>query len=173
MESHHKTYYAIGLDNFPLNNGICYNKNMTLTVSEENEFEGESLNNNDHKDQRRIIIGISISSVVILTALVAIVYYLLLDSSRTMLIRDVMFIILAIELLLVGFAVVLLIIQITRLVNLMQNEIKPLLESANETIFTLRGTAAFISDSFVQPVIKLNSYITGAKKLLDFLYFWK
>lgn len=146
---------------------------MSITVPVEPKMEGEALIENGKKDQRRIAIGIGLSSVIIFAALIVVVYFLLIDSERTILIRDVMIVLMAIELLMIGVAIVLLIIQITRLANLLQNEIKPLLESANETIFTLRGTAAFISDSFVQPVIKFNSFIAGAKKILDIINFWK
>jgi hypothetical protein len=84
-------------------------------------------------------------------------------------IRDVMIILMAFELLLIGITAVLLIIQVARLVNLLKNEIKPLLEAANETIYTLRGTATFISDSLLQPVVKLNSYMAAFRKMLDLL----
>ena len=64
---------------------------------------------------------------------------------------------------------ILLIIQTARLINLFQNEIKPLLEAANETMGTLRGTAIFLGDSVVQPVIKANSYLAGFRRILDLL----
>ena len=111
--------------------------------------------------------------VLLMAGLGFMIYFLLQDSQRTAMIRDMMVVLLALEMFLVGVAAGLLILQITRLVNLLQNEIKPLLEAANETIYTLRGTASFISDSFIQPVIKFNSYLAGAKKMLDLLNFNK
>lgn len=125
------------------------------------------------KQQKQLTAGLVIGGIIFLALLILVVYFLLQDSVRTMLIRDIMIVFMAFEMLLIGIAAVLLIIQITRLVNLVQNEIKPLLESANETIYTLRGTAAFISDSFVEPVIKFNEYLAAAKRALDMLNFNK
>ena len=50
-----------------------------------------------------------------------------------------------------------------------QHEIKPVLEAANETMSTLRGTAIFMSDAFVQPVIKLNSQFASIRQALEML----
>lgn len=137
-------------------------------VMDERELSKEA-----EKEQRLLVAGIIIAAILLLAALIGVVYFLLQDSQRTELIRDMMVVLLAVEMLFIGLSAVLLILQVTRLANLLQNEIKPLLESANETIYTLRGTATFISDSFVQPVIKFNSYLAGAKKLLDLLNFTK
>ena len=69
----------------------------------------------------------------------------------------------------VGVALVILMIQLAVLINLLQNEIKPILNSTNETVNTLRGTVTFLSDNLAEPVIKLNQYMAGFKKLLDLL----
>lgn len=84
-------------------------------------------------------------------------------------IRDVFIIFMALESLLLGVALVILIIQLAILINLLQNEIKPILNSTNETVNTLRGTATFLSDNLVEPVIKLNEYLAAFKRLFDFL----
>jgi hypothetical protein len=123
------------------------------------------------KQQKQLTAGLIIAGILLLAIIVYIIYFLLQDGEQTMLIRDIMIVLMAFEMLLLGISAVLLVIQITRLVNLIQNEIKPLLESANETIYTLRGTAAFISDSFVEPVIKFNGYIAAVKRALDLLNF--
>ena len=81
--------------------------------------------------------------------------------------RDIFIIFLALESLVIGAALVVLIIQLASLINLLQNEVKPILKSTNETVNTLRGTSAFLSENLVEPVIKLNSYLAGLKKLFD------
>jgi hypothetical protein len=75
----------------------------------------------------------------------------------------------ALETLLLGLAVVILIIQISRLINLLNNEIKPILESTNETISTLRGTTQFLSNNAVEPIIRMNEYFAGLQELLKLL----
>jgi hypothetical protein len=73
----------------------------------------------------------------------------------------------AFESLIIGAALVVLAIQIASLVNLLQNEVKPILKSTNETVNTLRGTTEFLSENMVEPVIKLNSYLAGLRKLFN------
>jgi hypothetical protein len=60
------------------------------------------------------------------------------------------------------------IIQLARLILLLQNEIKPILDSTNETANTLRGTTAFLSEHLVEPVLKLNQYMAGLNRILSF-----
>lgn len=81
--------------------------------------------------------------------------------------RDVFIIFIALEILVIGAAIVLLMIQLAVLINLLQNEIRPILESTNETVNTLRGTAAFLSKNVSDPVIKMNGYLAGLKRLID------
>lgn len=82
-------------------------------------------------------------------------------------IRDVFIIFMALEALVIGVALVVLIIQIASLINLVQNEIKPILKSTTDTVNTLKGTTDFLSQNLVDPVIKLNGSLAGLKRLLD------
>jgi hypothetical protein len=84
------------------------------------------------------------------------------DTAR---VRDIFIIFMALESLLIGLVLIILVIQLARLINLLQNEIKPIMDSTNETVSTLRGTATFLSDNLVEPVIKLNEYLAGFKQL--------
>ena len=81
--------------------------------------------------------------------------------------RDVFIIFIALEMLVIGVAIVLLMVQLAVLINLLQNEIRPILESTNDTVNTLRGTAEFLSKNVSEPVIKMNGYLAGLKRLID------
>jgi hypothetical protein len=105
-------------------------------------------------------VGIGIGIVVLLAIIGGVVYYLLQETTPTARIRDMFVIFLGFEMLVIGFAAVLLIIQAARLFNMFQNEIRPVLDAANETMSTIRGTALFLSDSVVQPAIKINSFFS-------------
>jgi ABC-type uncharacterized transport system permease subunit len=87
--------------------------------------------------------------------------------------RDVAIIVLAAESILVGLALIFLIFQINSLIRLLKTEIKPLLESANETASTLRGTTTFISDKVVNPVISASSYVSSARQVLKIVTRWR
>lgn len=79
-------------------------------------------------------------------------------------VRDIAIIVLAIESIVVGVILVLLVIQINSLIRLLKEEIKPLLDSANETASTLRGTTTFISEKVVNPVVSITSFLSGAEQ---------
>jgi hypothetical protein len=76
-------------------------------------------------------------------------------------IRDMFIIVLAMEGMLMGFALIVLVIQVASLVNLLQNEIKPIVDNANETVTTVRGTAQFMSQNLVEPVVKFGALAAG------------
>jgi amino acid permease len=65
----------------------------------------------------------------------------------------------------IGVALVILIIQLSNLINLLQNEIRPIINSTNETVNTLKGTAKFVSDNLAEPVIKVNQYAAMVKRI--------
>jgi hypothetical protein len=117
--------------------------------------------------QAMIIVGIVTLVILILTSVA--IYYLGFVASlgQVTRIRDIFIIFMALTSLLSGLALVILLIQVTRLTNLLQNEIKPILDSTNETVSTLRGTTAFLSNNLVEPVIKLNEYLAGFTQLLQ------
>jgi heme/copper-type cytochrome/quinol oxidase subunit 2 len=109
--------------------------------------------------------------VIVVLALIIAAFVLLVraDPTTTGQIRDVFIIFMALESLVIGAALIILIIQLAVLTNLIQNEIKPILDSTNQTVNTMKGTVTFLADNFVQPVIRVNSYVAGAKRLVDLI----
>jgi quinol-cytochrome oxidoreductase complex cytochrome b subunit len=126
----------------------------------------------DLRRQRLTMVSIVFAVIVLLAVLITCIVLLLLpstDASTVTRIRDVFIIFMALESLLIGLVLVILIVQLARLTNLLQNEIKPILDSTNETVSTLRGTTAFLSANLVEPVMKLNESLAGLHKLLEIL----
>ncbi len=120
-------------------------------------------------EQKRVVI-IGIVLVVLLVALIAIsLYYLMQPTTNTARIRDIFIIFLAIKSLLIGLTLVVLMIQLAKLLNLLQNEIRPIVKSTNETVSNLRGTTTFLSDNLVEPVMKANEYAAGFRQLISVL----
>jgi hypothetical protein len=117
--------------------------------------------------QRWIIAGIIAGVVLVVALLVWAIIALSGHPEAAANVRDIFIIFMALESLVIGAALVVLIIQLASLINLLQNEVKPILKSTNETVNTLRGTSEFLSENLVEPVIKLNSYLAGLKKLFD------
>jgi hypothetical protein len=112
-----------------------------------------------------------IAIVVIIVALIALGIVLLAtaDNSTTTRVRDIFIIFMALESLVIGAALVILIVQLSTLINLIQNEIRPILNNTNDTVNNLKGTTAFLSEQMVEPVLKLNAYLAGLKHVLDLL----
>jgi hypothetical protein len=93
---------------------------------------------------------------------------LLQPGTDTARVRDIFIIFMALEFLLIGIVMIVLIIQLARLTLLLQNEIKPILDSTNETVNTFKGTTAFLSEHLVEPVLKMNQYLAGLGRVVDF-----
>ena len=83
--------------------------------------------------------------------------------------RDLAIIFLALFSIVISIMVVLLLYQVTMLTVLLRDEIKPLLESMNETMNTVRGTAVFMSDNVVQPTIGVASAFAGVRRAIEAL----
>ena len=119
--------------------------------------------------QKTILLGMILLGILFLAGSGLAVKGLLKDAAVTAQIRDIFIIFLAFESLVIGIALVVLVIQIASLINLLQNEVKPILEATNETVNTLRGTTAFLSENLVEPVIKMNSYLAGLQRVLELI----
>ena len=123
----------------------------------------------EERRNRQLAITITIAVIIFLGILGLAIYGLTRDSAVTENIRDIFIIFMALESLVIGAALVILIIQISSLINLLNNEIKPILDATNETIANLRGTTQFLSENLVEPVINLNSYLAGIQKMLELI----
>jgi len=121
------------------------------------------------RQTKTIIAAVLAAVVVILIGLGFAVYALLQPGTPTDRIRDIFIIIVSLETLVIGVALVILLIQLASLINLLQNEVRPILQATNETINTLRGTAEFLGESVVEPVIKLNGYLASIQRVLELM----
>jgi hypothetical protein len=139
------------------------NRNITTEKKDYRVYEEEKGGSGSRK-----IIAILIAAAVVFIALIAVAVYFLLrmPAEDTARVRDIFIIFMALESLLLGIVLIILIVQLARLTNLMQNEVKPILESTQETISTLRGTTEFMSDNLVQPVMKMNEYMAALGQLV-------
>lgn len=91
------------------------------------------------------------------------------NPDQTETIRDIVIIFMAVESLLIGLVLIVLIIQLARLTTMLQNEVRPILDATNETLNTLRGTTNFLSQNLVNPVVKANSSVAAIKRAIELL----
>ncbi len=122
----------------------------------------------DRRMRMYVAIGVGVL-VVFLVASAFAVIAMLRSPEQTQTIRDIVIVFMAGEALLIGLALVLLIVQLARLTALLQNEIRPILTSTQETLDTVRGTTAFLGNNLVDPVIKANSSLAAVRRAIDLL----
>jgi hypothetical protein len=85
-------------------------------------------------------------------------------------IRDLFIIALAFQGILIIAALAILIVQVARLINLLQNEIMPILENTKETVTTAKGTVEFVGSNLAEPVLKLNGFLAALAVIIRELF---
>lgn len=135
--------------------------------------EQPAVTNQQHPDtdaaSNRSIIVVAVIFLVLTASLVAVAVFLALNPLTTgpsvRVVRDLMILVMALELVVVGVAVTVFLIQAARLINLVNNELQPLIDSTSDTINAVRGTAMFLSKNLADPVIQANSLLRGIGKI--------
>ena len=143
----------------------------TPEINPTSQFATEKISVQSEQDQKmkRILIGVIVGAVILLILLGVAIFFLLQPGTPTDRIRDIFIIVVALESLVIGVALIILVLQLASLINLLQNEIRPILNATTETVNTLRGTAEFLGESVVEPVIKLNGYMAGLYRMLELM----
>ena len=121
------------------------------------------------KQTKRIMTGVIIGAVILLALLGVAIFFLLQPATPTDKIRDVFIIVVALESLVIGVALIILVVQLASLINLLQNEVRPILKATSDTVNNLRGTAEFLGENVVEPVVKLNGYLAGLSRMLELM----
>ncbi len=116
------------------------------------------------KRTQMMIIG---GAVVFLILLVVAIVLMASFPSATEVVRDIAIVFVAVETFLIGLAMILLIFQIQVLIQVLRDEIQPLLRSVNDTVSTVRGTTEFVSHNMVSPIIKASGFIAGVRRVVS------
>lgn len=135
------------------------------------QFEETTTTKEAEGRSKRIVTIIIIGVVALLALLGLAIYFLLQPGTPTDRIRDVFIIVVALETLVIGVALIILIVQLASLINLLQNEVRPILTATSETVNNLRGTVEFLGENAVEPVIKLNGYLAGMSRVIELMGF--
>ena len=135
------------------------------------------MNESEKKNVQMALIGIL---VVVIVLLVAMCYLLFISPTQTAIIRDISVIILALESIVMLLLLIVVIGMLWWLIQTLERKITPILDTTNETVSnvsemvnTVRGTATFVSDTVVSPVIKVVSYASGVKRAIRTLTKWR
>ena len=115
------------------------------------------------RTQTMIIAG----GIAFLVLLIAAIVLMASFPKATAVIRDIAIVFVAVTTFLIGLAVILLIVQIQTLIQVLRDEIQPLLRSFNTTASTVKGTTEFVSHNVVTPFIKFSSTAAGVSKVVN------
>jgi len=136
-------------------------------VLPQDEIKGE---NGGPAFVRYLLIGLgSLIAVIVLGLLVAVIGGVSNSegvSNFFRILRDFFIIILALQGILISVALVILILQLSSLINLLRNEIKPIVDETRLTLTTIRGTTEFVSRNVTAPVIKTMAFVSGVRTFM-------
>jgi hypothetical protein len=126
-------------------------------------------------DMKRIVIIASavLIGLIILLFVLALVLTLVTNgdfAATIRIIRDLVIIFLALEGILIVLSIAVLTLQVARLVNLLQNEVKPILMNTQETVKTAQSTVEFMSTNLTEPVIRASGFLAGTSILITNLF---
>lgn len=111
-----------------------------------------------------IIVGVIVAIVLAVLFILGIVWLARTQGTTMEALRDIMIIALALESCVFGVILMFLLVMLIRLVNMLEFEIKPILEKTNDTLGTVRGTTTFMSENVVRPVARVSGYFAGVRR---------
>lgn len=136
-----------------------------VEVSEESAV-GDTSSMVDSLASRRTQVWLIVGAVVLLVLVVGAVVLMARFPTATQVVRDIAIVFVAVTTLLIGLAMLLLIFQLQVLIQVLREEIQPLLRSVNDTVSTVRGTTEFMSQNVVTPVIQAASFTAGIRRMV-------
>ena len=117
-----------------------------------------------------VIAGVVVTLVVAVLSTALLVYLANNYADTILVVRDIFIIALGLMSCLSGVVLILLLIAVTRLVNMLEFELKPILMKTNETLGTIRGTTVFMSQNVVRPMTAASSYMAGIRRGVNTLF---
>ena len=117
--------------------------------------------------KQKTLIGMGIAIAIAL--LIFILWYMITHPVFTAAVTDIWIILLALVVLVMNIFLIIMLWQIIRLIDFLLFELKPVLESLQETSSTVRGTATFVSDEVSSPIIDASAKTARVKGSLRFV----
>lgn len=114
-------------------------------------------------------VAIGVGVVVAIAALCGGGYLLLTVENLAANFRDVLIIFLAIESIVIGIFLILMIYQLYQLIMLLRKEVIPLIQTTKETVEQVQHTTTFVGQSVAAPVVTVSGFLAGTKAMVDTL----
>src|SRR3974377_594193 len=117
--------------------------------------------------RRMMLIGIGIA---VIAVLILLAFAVLIAAGVIGVVRDVVIILLATESLIIGGVTLFLLYQVIMLVTLLREELIPLIQSAQETVNSARGTTVYVSRQIVVPTAKAATTMARLQAMARVLF---
>ena len=117
--------------------------------------------------QRIITIAAGVlGGIIVLLFVIGLLFALFSDvqatAPRMQIIRDTLIIVISLEFMLIIGSLAIVVLQIARLVLLLQNEVKPVLDNTKDAVNSAKGTVEFVGNNVTEPVVRVGSFLAGA-----------
>ena len=133
-----------------------------------NEDQPITMTAAERQMRRRMVligIGIAVIAVLILLGFAAMIAAGVIDE-----VRDILIILLATESLVIGGVTLFLLYQMIMLVTLLREELIPLIQSAQETVNSARGTTVYVSRKIIVPSAKAATTVARLQAMARVLF---
>ena len=117
--------------------------------------------------KQKILIGVG--AAIFVAVLILVLWYMITHPVFTAAVTDIWIIILALVVLVMNVFLIIMLWQIIRLIDFLLFELKPVLESLQETSNTVRGTASFVTEEVSSPIIDVSAKSARVKGSLRFV----
>ncbi len=117
--------------------------------------------------RRMTLIGIGIA---VIAVLILLSFAVMIAAGVIGIVRDVVIILLATESLVIGGVTLFLLYQMIMLVTLLREELIPLIQSAQETVNSARGTTVYVSRKIIVPSAKAASTVARLQAMTRVLF---
>jgi hypothetical protein len=133
-----------------------------------NEDKPVTMTDSERQMRRRMTligIGIAVIAVLILLGFAGMIAAGVIDE-----VRDIVIILLAVESLIIGGVTLFLLYQIIMLLTLIREELIPLIQSAQDTVNSARGTTVYVSRKIVVPSAKAATTVARLQTMARVLF---
>lgn len=121
-----------------------------------------------------LLVGGVLGGVVLVIFVIGLLLALFSDvdatAARVQIIRDIFLIILALQSIVIVVALIVLILQVSKLINLLRNEVMPILNNTQDTLQSAKGTVEFVGKNVSEPIVKVGGFFAGLQVLFRELF---
>ena len=136
-----------------------------MTQDIQTAYSAAESNNQSPRISKRVVwISVTVVTLLLLTLIGAIIWLAFAYPARIEAMRDVFIMLFALTSCAAVVVMTMVFIALIRLINMIDYELRPILEKTNETMVMVQETTSFVSKNVVEPTIKTTSFLAGVSR---------